>query len=94
MPIFRRGFRYRLLSDPDYAGRMSSSRAHWPIRRYALGSEPGDDLSQTTTPSARLAMMWGLAQEGWALAGRTLPTYDRAHAPTRLYRPGERREDE
>ncbi len=74
--------------------RVSSSRAHWPIRRYALGEEPGDDLSDTTTPSDRLAMMWRLAREGWALAGRPFPTYERKSAPTRLYRPGEPREDE
>jgi hypothetical protein len=73
---------------------VSSSRAHWPIRRFSLGEEPGDDLSDITTPSERLAMMWGLAQEGWALAGRSLPIYDRSNIPTRLYRPGERREDE
>jgi hypothetical protein len=74
--------------------RVSSSRAHWPIRRYTLGAEPGDDLSDVTTASARLAMMWRLAQEAWALAGRALPAYDRAHRPGRLYRPGERRDDE
>jgi hypothetical protein len=73
---------------------VSSSRANWPIRRFALGEEPGDDLSDVTTPSARLAMMWRLAREAWALAGGTLPTYTRANAPTRLYRPGETREDE
>jgi hypothetical protein len=73
---------------------VSSSRAHWPIRRYVLGSEPGDDLSESTTPSARLAMMWRLAQEGWALAGRALPSYERVNAPTRIVRPGEPREDE
>jgi hypothetical protein len=69
---------------------MSSPRAEWPIRRYRLGEEPGDDLSATTTPAERLAMMWRLAKEGWARAGRSLPTYERATAPTRLYRPGER----
>lgn len=73
---------------------VTSSRADWPIRRYRLGEEPGDDLSDVTTPSARLAMMWPLAKESWRLAGRPLPTYTRAEAPTRLYRPGEPREDE
>lgn len=73
---------------------MSNPREHWPIRRFALGEEPGDDLSDSTTPAERLAMMWRLAKEGWALAGRELPTYERGNAPTRLYRHGERREDE
>jgi hypothetical protein len=35
--------------------------------------------------------MWRLAREGWSLAGRELPVYDRASMPTRLYRPGEPR---
>ena len=87
-------FRYRLSFGPDYAARVSGTRADWPIRRFALGEEPGDDLSDTTTPEERMAMMWRLAKEGWARAGRTLPTYARRDAPTRLYRRGEAREDE
>jgi hypothetical protein len=79
---------------PTILSHMSGRRAHWPIRRYALGDEPGDDLSAVTSPSERVAMMWRLAREGWALAGRTLPVYDRTSAPTRLFRPGERPEDE
>ena len=73
---------------------MSTPRATWPVRRYRLGEEPGDDLSDVTTPAERVAMMWRLAREGWALAGRSLPTYGRAHAPTRFYRPGDVRDDD
>jgi hypothetical protein len=73
---------------------VSKTRADWPIRRFALGQEPGDDLSDLTTPAERIAMMWRLAREAWTLAGRPLPAYDRASAPTRLYRPGEPRDDE
>lgn len=73
---------------------VSPSRAHWPVRRYALGHEPGDDLSDVTTAGERMAMMWRLAREAWALAGRSLPTHARSEAPTRLYRPGEQRDDE
>jgi hypothetical protein len=70
---------------------VSRSRADWPIRRYRLGDEPLDDVSDVTTAAERLASMWRLAQEGWRLAGRELPVYDRASTPTRLYRPGEPR---
>jgi hypothetical protein len=73
---------------------MSSTRADWPIRRYRLGEEPPDDLSEDSTPEQRLAMMWRLAREGWLLAGRALPTYSRAHLPSRLFRPGEQPDDE
>ncbi len=70
---------------------MPRSRADWPVRRYRLGDEPADDVSAVTTPEQRLRCMWRLAQEGWPLAGRELPVYDRASMPTRLYRPGEPR---
>lgn len=73
---------------------MATGRAAWPIRRYRLGEEPSDDLSDVTTPAQRLAVMWQLAREGWLLSGRTLPTYDRASITARLYRPPERPDDE
>lgn len=65
-----------------------AARSAWPIRRYELGREPSDDLSNETTPAQRLAMMWELAVEGWRLAGRTLPTYDRQSMPARFFPPG------
>lgn len=39
-------------------------------------------------------MMWSLAVEAWRLSGWPLPDYDRAHLPARLFRPGERQDDE
>lgn len=39
-------------------------------------------------------MMWSLAVEAWTLSGRSLPTYDRAHTPGRLYRKGETPSDD
>ena len=66
------------------------SRSSWPVRVFALGEAPGDDLSATTTPEQRLAMMWDLALEAWQLSGRELPAYDRAATPVtlRAARPG------
>ena len=77
-----------------YPATMSNGRAGWPIRRYRLGEEPPDDLSEVTTPAERLAMMWPLAREGWLLAGRPLPTYDRTDLPSRIFRAGEQPDDE
>lgn len=34
----------------------------------------------------RLAMMWGLAQEAWAVAGLPIPDYRRADAPGQMFR--------
>jgi hypothetical protein len=73
---------------------MPGARSDWPIRRYRLGAEPSDDLSDVTTREERLRMMWPMACEGWALAGRTLQVYRRSESPTRLYRRGEPRDNE
>jgi hypothetical protein len=73
--------------------RRRRARSRWPIARFRLGDEPSDDLSPTTTPAERIAMMRTLAESAWRLAGRPLPTYDRAHIPAVLYRPGTRPPD-
>jgi len=69
------------------------ARAWWPIARFDLGAEPPDDISATTTPVERIAMMWTLAEFAWKLAGRHLPTYERRDIPATLYRPGTRPPD-
>ena len=69
----------------------SSARGSWPIRVYRLGSEPGDDLSATTTATERLAMVWPLTLEAWAVAGKSLPGYSRGETPIRIVPSGVRR---
>jgi hypothetical protein len=64
------------------------------VRKFKLGEEPSDDLSETTTAAERLAMMWPLAVQAWALAGKPLPTYERSNIPIRIYRNGERPPDD
>lgn len=66
------------------------SRRNWPIRVYRLGEEPSEDLSAVTTAAERLAMMWPLALDAWAVAGRPLPDYPRHLAPVRILRKGNR----
>jgi hypothetical protein len=83
-----------MADDLEAGERRRAARAHWPIARFPLGQEPPDDLSETTTPAQRVAMMWGLAEEAWRVAGRPLPTYDRTTLPARLFRPGEPRPDD
>ena len=63
------------------------TRQAWPLRRYELGSEPSENLSATTTPEQRLAMMWELALQAWHLAGRELPSYARHEMPGKVIRP-------
>src|SRR3954454_330768 len=36
----------------------AAARKSWPIRVYRLGEDPDEDLSDTTTASERLEMMW------------------------------------
>jgi hypothetical protein len=56
------------------------------MRRYDLGSEPGDDLGAQTTASERLAMVWPLTALSWRLAGRPIPDYDRSRMPGSIVR--------
>ena len=66
----------------DTTGKPDRSR--WPVRKFALGSEPGDDISADTTAEERLAMVWPLTLEAWRLAGLPLPTYARHETPVRV----------
>ncbi len=59
------------------------------MRVYRLGAEPSDDLSATSTPEERLAMMEPLALEACALSGQPLPSYRRAESPVAVRRLGE-----
>lgn len=72
--------------DDDTPDARRRARSTWPIRRFRLGEEPGDDLSGSTTAEERLAMMWPLAVEAWTAAGRSLPTYTRERLPARIVR--------
>ena len=75
--------------DPREAQeRRRAARLKWPIARFRLGEEPSDDLSDATTPTERIAMMWFLAETAWKLAGRPWPRYERRSIPARLFRPG------
>ena len=57
------------------------ARRAWPVRVYRLGEEPGDDQSHLSTATERLAMMWDLARDAWALSGQPLPDYPRHETP-------------
>jgi hypothetical protein len=60
---------------------VMSDRGSWPVRVYRLGEEPSGDLSATTSPEERLAMVWPLTLEAWAWSGREHPNYSRAETP-------------
>ena len=68
--------------------RRRRARQAWPIRRYNLGEEPSEDLSETTTAAERLAMIWPLTVLSWRLAGRDIPEYKREDMPGTVLRSG------
>lgn len=70
----------------DDAAARAKARSTWPVRRFKLGEEPSEDLSSTTTPEERVAMMWQLAVDGWSISGRPFPSYTRATMPGALIR--------
>lgn len=73
--------------EMERAARAAARRA-WPVRKFRLGEEPSEDLSATTSAKERLEMMWPLAVDAWALAGRKIPDYPREETPARLLRRG------
>jgi hypothetical protein len=73
-------------SPEDSVSSDATRRGSWPVRLFRLGTEPLDDLSATSTPEERLAMMWPLAVEAFSLTGRPLPAYGRGEAPVALRR--------
>lgn len=71
----------------DDAEARRRARRHWPIRKFALGQEPSEDIRAETSVEQRLAMMWPLAVRAWTLSGRPMPQYSRAEIPGRIIRP-------
>lgn len=43
-------------------------------------------VAVVATPAERLASMWSLSMDAWALSGQPIPDYDRAHMPGRVIR--------
>jgi hypothetical protein len=81
------------MSSGEDQGTLSraASRRTWPVRLVGLGTEPRAHIPRLTTPEERLAMVWTLTVEGWALADRPMPAYLRRATPVRLCRPDRRR---
>ncbi|MEO8636825.1 MAG: hypothetical protein ABI587_16235 [Gemmatimonadales bacterium] len=71
------------LSEPTALRRFNS-----PVVVYRLGEEPGDDLSRSTTPEERIALVWELTRRMWTLTGQPSSGASREHLPIRVIRPG------
>lgn len=62
----------------------AEARAAWIVEVKRLETSE-DDLSASSTPKARLAMMWPLALEAYGLAKAPLPTYERRRLPVSVF---------
>lgn len=69
----------------------SAQRSQWSVRivRGVVGKHEAAALEETS-PEQRLAMMWELVVQAWALADRPLPEYSRHETPVRVLRDGAR----
>ena len=76
------------MDSPSDAAARAAARAHWPGLKTTLAEAPGDDLSASTTAEQRVAMVWELSAQAWALTVRPVPDYTRAEMPGRVIRPG------
>ena len=57
-------------------------RAGWPVTRTTLAAERETRL-EPLPPDEALGMMWQLALDAWASAGRPIPDYSRRATPIR-----------
>ena len=71
------------------ADQRRDRRASWPVRRFRLGDEPGEDLSSTTTAEERIAMMWPLALDAFSIEASGSDRSPRPLWPVRVRRLGE-----
>lgn len=65
-------------------GERRAARASWPVRIYPLGKEPLDRIDPEMSAQERMALVRQLTEQAWALAGREIPSYERAEMPVRL----------
>jgi hypothetical protein len=63
-----------------------SLRANWPIRQFERGREPVVDPLDSTTIAERVALVWQLTREAWALSGVPVPDYRRCETPGKIVR--------
>jgi hypothetical protein len=68
--------------QPDDDARREARR-DWHVSRHRLTDVAA---ANGTTAEQRLAMMWELVVQAWAIAGKPIPAYERAQMPVRLCR--------
>lgn len=74
-----------MTSMDDAARARAQQRAAWPGGTTHLDADAPPDVSGLS-PSERVAAVWSLTLDAWAMTGRPLPDYARAEAPGGLRR--------
>jgi hypothetical protein len=78
--------------DSKDRSRRRAERSRWPVSSFPLGDEPSDDLSESTTATQRIAMMWpSPSPAGSSLAGPYRRTGVTPFRPAYFLRPRGRR---
>lgn len=67
--------------DPELEARRRA-RLAWPSRVLRLGEEPPEEIIGSA--EERIAAVWAMTLEAWAIAGKPLPTYERHETPIRV----------
>ena len=49
-------------------------------------ADDGSEVMTAGTPSDRVAMVWALTLDAWAMSGKPIPDYPRAAMPGRIVR--------
>ena len=75
---------HRRVADSTREDR-ARARALWSVRRADLADDGGDVMT-AGTPSERVAMVWALTLDAWAMSGKPIPDYRREVMPGRLVR--------
>jgi hypothetical protein len=70
----------------DEREKRAAARAGWAGVLSRLGEEDDAAAPSRATPSERVAMVWALTLDAWAMRGLPLPSYSRAELPGRMVR--------
>ena len=77
-------------ADNEVRAARAAARRNWPVHKTTLAEQSTAAAPSASTAEERLAMMWQLALDAWALTGRAIPDYPRHEAPGRVIRAAEK----
>lgn len=75
------------MDDAEARAQRARARAGWTVTRTSLAQPPDDDLSALSI-SERMALVWQLTLDAWAMTGQEIPAYERSRMPGKLVRRG------